>query len=149
MWDNQLAETFSKAVVTTISDRARWLVALERESVDATVEECFLCSGLVGALVVPGMSTVSQEAVAETIDEHRHYKWAYVELFRLPAHAERGAGGTRIVPEMDQALIARRSGYYRVALHDGENNELMWLDIGPMSGGSRLSSMVMVIAGDS
>lgn len=138
-----LREQATDAVNDMLFDKQLWLVVLSREQAGTTLEDCFLCSGLLGAIEYPQLSSLQPETLIEAVDEHLHYKYVDVEVMRVAAHAEAGKGCTRIVPDLDQTFAAPRAGMYRIAVHDETNGELMLVDLDTMQSGSTLSSLAL------
>lgn len=139
----------NQAMANMFRDTKLWLVVRRQERqerVDATVKECELCAGLLGAAMFPGMtSMVSQETVWEVIDEHEHYKikTIYVEMLRLPAHStlnDCDVGEIQVVPDVDQVFTATMPGTYNLALYNADTL-LFCTELGLMETGSTIDSL--------
>lgn len=141
--NKSLSELLTRGMVDTLAEESHWLAVQIQEAAEATAEDCFLCGGLLGAALFPGMtSMVSQEAVADAIDEHDHYKHVYRDVLRVPAHTEQEDGTLRIVPDDDQPFVAEKAGSYRLAALAESGTELAWVEVSPvLTAGSTLSSL--------
>lgn len=69
----------------------------------------------------------------------------YTDVLSVPAHTELGAGYSRIIPDHDRAFTAHRAGYYRFMVRDMDGNDLMWINLPPLTEGSSVSSMALRI----
>lgn len=80
------------------------------------------------------------------ITSHSHYKHVELEVLRVPARIVTGPGVTRVVPESDRIYTADEPGFYRLTVHDSDDQLMaMDIDIGPMATGSTLSSLAVQI----
>lgn len=120
------------------------LAVSKQEFTEASREDCMLCSGLEGGLLHPALTSVNYVDLAGFVEQHRHYREVYVELLRIPAHAEVTEDSLLFLPDDDVAFTAPLDGVYRTTVYSNDV-ELLWVLLGAMCEGWQVSTLAIDI----
>lgn len=146
MMTDSIVKAANIAATNMFKRKPLWLaVRVKRRSLVAFAEDCILCSGLLGGVLFPSLVSVDRETLEKFIEEHDHYMFVDVEVFRCEAHMYSADGTLHIVPNTNTQFIAPEDGSYDIAIYNELETPLFTVDIGFMRIGAEFSTLELTL----